>query len=76
LAPTSCFEYTVIGRPINEAARLTDAAKSDPGHVLAALSAVTASGGEAVHWEQAADLELRGFALPVSVARPNTGATD
>lgn len=70
------FEYTVIGRPINEAARLTDAAKLDAGHVLAALHAVTASGDEAVHWEQAADLELRGLTLPVAVARPKTGASD
>ena len=38
------FEYTVIGRPVNEAARLTDLAKQRPGRVLASAAAVRAGG--------------------------------
>ncbi len=34
------FEYTVIGDPVNEAARLTELAKLEPGHVLASSIAV------------------------------------
>jgi adenylate cyclase len=67
------FEYTVIGRPINEAARLTEAAKLHPAHVLATLDAVRAAGDEAVHWEPDAELELRGVRLPVAVAHPKPG---
>ena len=33
------FEYTVIGDPVNEAARLTELAKEEDGHVLASLRA-------------------------------------
>jgi adenylate cyclase len=64
------FEYTVIGRPINEAARLTEAAKLHPAHVLATLDAVKIAGDEAAHWEPDAELELRGVQLPVAVAHP------
>jgi adenylate cyclase len=64
------FEYTVIGRPINEAARLTEAAKLHPAHVLATLDAVNIAGDEAAHWEPDVELELRGVQLPVAVAHP------
>ncbi len=64
------FEYTVIGRPINEAARITEAAKSDPTRVLAAVLAVERAGSEAASWEPVADVALRGFLLPVAVAHP------
>jgi len=63
------FEYTVIGRPINEAARLTDAAKAHPAHVLAALDTVEQS-DDADAWEPDDALELRGVSLPVPVAHP------
>ncbi|HEY1827840.1 MAG TPA: adenylate/guanylate cyclase domain-containing protein [Acidimicrobiales bacterium] len=67
------FEYTVIGRPINEAARLTEAAKSDPTHVLATVQTVErANPEEAAHWHARDTLELRGVVGPVPVARPDT----
>jgi adenylate cyclase len=66
------FEYTVIGRPINEAARLTDAAKLTPAHVLASENAVSRAGAEAEHWEAAGELELRGVSAPMAVARPRS----
>jgi adenylate cyclase len=66
------FEYTVIGRPINEAARLTEAAKLDPTHVLATLQTVErANEEEAAHWNARDALELRGVVDPVPVARPD-----
>jgi class 3 adenylate cyclase len=66
------FEYTVIGRPINEAARLTEAAKLHPAHVLATLDAINTAGDEGANWEPDAELELRGITLPVAVAHPKS----
>ena len=40
------YEYTVIGRAVNEAARLTDLAKQRPGRLLASDGAVRAAGIE------------------------------
>jgi adenylate cyclase len=54
------FEYTVIGDPVNEAARLTEEAKARPGRVLASGAAVERAGKEVAHWREAATLELRG----------------
>lgn len=65
------FEYTVIGDPVNEAARLTELAKTEPGHVLA--SAITVSGAldaEALCWKVGEIVELRGRAAPTQLARP------
>ena len=65
------FEYTVIGDPVNEAARLTELAKLEDGHVLA--SAVTVSGAvdaEALCWEVGEIVELRGRAISTQLARP------
>lgn len=56
------YEYTVIGDPVNEAARLTEAAKRDPGRVLASGAAIAAAGGEAVHWRKRGTRVLRGRA--------------
>jgi adenylate cyclase len=67
------FEYTVIGRPINEAARLTEAAKEIPGHVLASMRALQAAGPEAEQWEPAGALTLRGLSQPLPVAVPKAG---
>lgn len=64
------FEYTVIGRPVNEASRLTDAAKTEPGHVLASAATVAASGAESVNWTSHAALALRGFSEAVTTAVP------
>jgi adenylate cyclase len=65
------FEYTVIGDPVNEAARLTELAKLEEGHVLA--SAVSVSGAldsEALCWDVGEVVELRGRAGPTQLARP------
>src|SRR6202020_2899136 len=65
------FEYTVIGDPVNEAARLTELAKLEDGHVLA--SAVAVSGAleaEALCWDVAEVVALRGRTGPTQLARP------
>ncbi len=67
----SRFEYTVIGDPVNEAARLTELAKLEEGHVLA--SAITVSGAmdaEALCWTVGEIVELRGRVAPTQLARP------
>ncbi len=65
------FEYTVIGPPVNEAARLTDAAKPQPERLLATRSALDLAGDdEARYWRAAEPLQLRGFAEPTTLVRP------
>jgi len=64
------FEYTVIGRPVNEAARLTEAAKSEPGRVLASRKAVELAGDEAGWWAGRGPLDLRGIREAVETAIP------
>ncbi len=65
------FEYTVIGDPVNEAARLTELAKLEGGHVLASANAVSdALDSEALCWEVGETVELRGRSAPTQLARP------
>jgi adenylate cyclase len=65
------FEYTVIGDPVNEAARLTELAKLEVGHVLASAIAVSgALDAEALCWDVAEVVELRGRSAPTQLARP------
>jgi adenylate cyclase len=64
------FEYTVIGDPVNEAARLTEEAKALPGRVLASGAAVERAGEEAAGWCEAATLDLRGRADPTTAWEP------
>ena len=66
------LEYTIIGQPVNEAARLSDAAKTRPGRVLASAAAVAASGDEASEWRAAGTLELRGLAPDFAVCEPRS----
>jgi adenylate cyclase len=57
----SRLEYTVIGDPVNEAARLTELAKDHPGRAVASEPTVLAADPEErAHWVRAADVELRG----------------
>lgn len=65
------FEYTVIGDPVNEAARLTELAKLEDGNVLASASAVSgALDAEALCWDVGEVVELRGRTSPTQLARP------
>ncbi|MDX6670235.1 MAG: adenylate cyclase [Solirubrobacteraceae bacterium] len=55
------FEYTVIGDPVNEAARLCDLAKQRPERLLASEAAVRAAGPqEAARWAVGEPVVLRG----------------
>jgi adenylate cyclase len=67
----SRFEYTVIGDPVNVAARLTELAKSSDGCVLAdaaVLEAATAE--EAACWQADEAVLLRGRHEKTVLARP------
>lgn len=65
------FEYTVIGDPVNEAARLTELAKSEAGRVLASGSAVERAGGaEAANWQLGESVRLRGRDRQTITATP------
>ena len=64
----SRFEYTVIGDPVNVAARLTDLAKTAPGRVLADDGALSSCGAtERAFWQPAGAPVLRGRAAPTQI---------
>ncbi|HUB56998.1 MAG TPA: adenylate/guanylate cyclase domain-containing protein [Mycobacterium sp.] len=66
------YEYTVIGDPVNEAARLSDLAKSKAGRLLASAVTVSRSGpDEATCWLTGEDVLLRGRHQPTTLAEPN-----
>lgn len=65
------FEYTVIGDPVNEAARLTELAKQAPGRVLASGAALDAADpAEAARWQERDEVVLRGRSQPTRTAAP------
>ena len=65
------FEYTVIGDPVNEAARITEIAKSEPSSLLAAGRAVeAATPAEQALWVLGEAIELRGRGQLTRLARP------
>ncbi|MFD2419909.1 adenylate/guanylate cyclase domain-containing protein [Amycolatopsis pigmentata] len=69
------FEYTVIGDPVNEAARLTELAKTEPHHVVASLSALRLAGAqEAALWKESRTVTLRGRAEATTIAVPRAPA--
>jgi len=61
------FEYTVIGAPVNQAARLADIAKSHTPPVLGAATASEPSSTEALHWRSAGTVPVRGVDHDVAV---------
>ncbi len=69
------FEYTVIGDPVNEGARLSETAKMVDGHVVASMRAVEAAArGEAEHWTLHDEVMLRGRTRPTRIAVPVSSA--
>jgi adenylate cyclase len=64
------YEYTLIGRPVNEAARLTDLAKGRPGRVVVGQGAIDRAGEEAVRWASLGTVALRGQAAPAAIYEP------
>jgi adenylate cyclase len=67
------FEYTVIGDPVNEAARLAELAKKRPERVLASETALTkAADGESDAWRVTDSAVLRGRSVATGVAHPRS----
>jgi adenylate cyclase len=63
------FEYTVIGEPVNEAARLSELAKSKPSRLLASSETVeAASEQERARWSIGDTVTLRGHDEPTRLA--------
>jgi adenylate cyclase len=68
---TRRFEYTVIGDPVNEAARLADLAKSTAEMLLASGAAVALSSPqEKRRWKAAGEAVLRGRTEATALAVP------
>jgi adenylate cyclase len=65
------FEYTVIGGPVHEAARLCELAKDEPDRLLASSEIVEAAGeDERAHWSLGKTVTLRGHDQPTRLAAP------
>ena len=65
------FEYTVIGEPVNEAARLCEHAKSVPGQLVASSDTLRgATETESTHWTLGDTVNLRGLDEPTRLALP------
>ncbi|HXO13943.1 MAG TPA: adenylate/guanylate cyclase domain-containing protein, partial [Mycobacterium sp.] len=63
------FEYTVIGEPVNEAARLCELAKNEPNRLLASSDTINAaSDDERRHWSLGKTVTLRGHDQPTQLA--------
>jgi adenylate cyclase len=63
------FEYTVIGEPVNEAARLAELARSEPSRALASAATIAAaSERERRFWRLGKPVKLRGYDERVQIA--------
>jgi adenylate cyclase len=77
IGDTRRYEYTVIGDPVNEAARLCDVAKATPERVAASGAALgLATGTEAGHWTVVGTQRLRGREADTEIAVPRTRVGD
>jgi adenylate cyclase len=66
------FEYTVIGDPVNEAARLTQLAKSTPERLRASAATLQRAGAaERAHWRADGQATLRGRPQPTQLVVPH-----
>jgi len=66
------FEYTVIGEPVNEAARLSELARAEPSRALAsATTLAAATEREQRFWRLGRPVRLRGYddRLPIAALR-------
>ena len=62
-------EYTVIGEPVNEAARLAELARSEPSRALASAATIAAaSEREQRFWRLGRPVRLRGYDERVRIA--------
>ena len=64
------YEYTTVGRPVNEAARLRELAKQHTPRVLASGEAVARAGEEASRWSSIGNVALRGQSAPTALFHP------
>jgi adenylate cyclase len=65
------YEYTVIGDPVNEAARLTELAKTNPSRLLASEAVMRrARPAEAARWRLGERVTLRGRDAATTIATP------
>jgi adenylate cyclase len=64
-------EYTVIGDPVNEAARLCDEAKQRPTRVIASGATISAAGGSG-DWLRCGEVDLRGRQQPTVIYEPSS----
>jgi adenylate cyclase len=66
------YEYTVIGDPVNEAARLADTAKAVPGRTVASGAAIDrADTAEQCRWAAHGSEVLRGRSEPTRISVPH-----
>ncbi len=67
------YEYTVIGDPVNEAARITDLAKQRELMVIASGAALElCDEEERAHWRHAGSVQVRGREEPTELWEPAT----